>query len=76
MDTMGRIGPAIRPQANAPGTGLTKKSPRQAIEQTIHDLNGPDIHLQEQISPYITTPWWQGPKYYIEGSDDAAEMST
>jgi hypothetical protein len=48
---MGRIGPAIRPQVNAPGTGLTKKSPRQAIEQTIHNLDGPDIHIQEQISP-------------------------
>lgn len=51
IDTIGRIGPAAWPQANAPGTGPIKRSPRQTIEQTIHDLNGPDIHLQEQISP-------------------------
>jgi hypothetical protein len=58
-----------------PRNAQRKRSPRQAIEHTIRELSGPDIHLQERISPYITTPWWQGPKQYLEQtSEDARDV--
>jgi ribonuclease HI len=74
IDTLGRIGPAERPPFESTNSRRKRKSPRQAIEQTIRDLEGPNIRHQEQASPYVTPPWWCGPKHYIESTAKAAKQ--
>ncbi|KAJ3453426.1 hypothetical protein MRS44_017673 [Fusarium solani] len=74
IDALGRIGPAQRSLPESAGNRQKRKSPRQAIEQTIRDLKGPNIRQQEQASAYITPPWWRGPRCSIEGNTKAAKQ--
>ena len=45
-----------------------KISPREAIRQIIETRRGPNARPQEHIEPFVTPPWWQGPRIHIEAT--------
>ena len=47
-------------------------SPLEHIYRRLYQRRGPTIERQEIILPYLTPPWWQGPKTYIEASTEQA----
>jgi ribonuclease HI len=49
-----------------------KFSPRDAIQRVLDGRQGPSLKEQESIPPYVTPPWWQGPKIHIEETADRA----
>jgi ribonuclease HI len=66
LEALTRLGPA-KPEPTRP-----KISPRNAIQRVLDSIQGPSLKEQESIPPYITPPWWQGPKTYIEETADKA----
>jgi ribonuclease HI len=47
-------------------------SPLEHIYRRLYQRRGPAIERQEIILPYLTPPWWQAPKTYIEASAEQA----
>lgn len=70
IDTISRVG-----MAEVTARRGKKTSPRQTITNRIHD--GQDVtseqHEHEHIPPFITPPWWQGPRIHIAGGTEQAE---
>ncbi|KAK4071132.1 hypothetical protein Purlil1_13494 [Purpureocillium lilacinum] len=71
IEALDRIGaPSLRPTRQLQRR-RTKISPREAIQNTIHDREV-NNWTQEQIDPFIAPPWWQGPQTYIEETAEEA----
>ncbi|KAI3545670.1 zinc knuckle [Colletotrichum abscissum] len=70
IDTISRVG-----MAEVTARRGKKISPRQTITNRIRD--GQDVsneqHEHEHIPPFITPPWWQGPRVHIAGGTEQAE---
>ncbi|KAK0368799.1 reverse transcriptase [Colletotrichum limetticola] len=70
IDTISRVG-----MAEVTARREMKISPRQTITNRIRD--GQDVtneqHEHEHIPPFITPPWWQGPRIHIAGGTEQAE---
>lgn len=47
-------------------------SPLDHIHRRLYQRRGPQILKQEIILPYLTPPWWPGPRTCIETSGEAA----
>uniref|UniRef100_A0A8H7K1V6 Reverse transcriptase domain-containing protein n=1 Tax=Bionectria ochroleuca TaxID=29856 RepID=A0A8H7K1V6_BIOOC len=68
LEALIRLGPA----KSEPMKARQKISPRDAIQRVLDGRQGPSLKEQESIPPYITPPWWRGPKTYIEETADRA----
>ncbi|KAK1492719.1 zinc knuckle, partial [Colletotrichum abscissum] len=70
IDTISRVG-----MAEVTARRGKKISPRETITNRIRD--GQDVtneqHEHEHIPPFITPPWWQGPRIHIAGGTEQAE---
>nr|XP_036581842.1 zinc knuckle [Colletotrichum truncatum]KAF6790285.1 zinc knuckle [Colletotrichum truncatum] len=78
IDTINRLGP---PEQGCESTQNRRKrrrkkkqrlSPRHTIEQELHNKQGSNTRPSEQIPPFITPPWWQGPRIYIADTAETA----
>lgn len=47
-------------------------SPLEHIYRRMYQRRGPTIERQEVILPYLTPPWWKGPKTYVETDGERA----
>jgi hypothetical protein len=47
-------------------------SPLEHIYRRLYQRRGPTIERQEVILPYLTAPWWNSPKTYVETSGEQA----
>lgn len=72
--TINRMSPGAQHRSGSEGGPNRRKktSPRQAIEQELLNRQGPDIRPREQIGPFVTPPWWQGPRMYIADTAETA----
>jgi len=48
-------------------------SPLEHIYRRLYQRRGPTIERQEVILPYLTAPWWNDPKTYVETSGEQAK---
>ena len=46
-------------------------SPLRNIRRKVEDQGYEDVGAQEQVPPFVTPPWWQGPRIYIDNADQA-----
>ncbi|KAK0369062.1 zinc knuckle [Colletotrichum limetticola] len=59
--------------AEALPRGGKRMSPRQKVTKRLNDGQGPISEQHEHIPPFITPPWWQGPRIHIAGGTEQAE---
>ncbi|OHW95426.1 reverse transcriptase [Colletotrichum incanum] len=70
IDTVSRVG-----TAEAPARRGTKRSPRQRITKRLLDGQEATNEETEHIPPFVTPPWWQGPRILIAGGAEQAEKA-
>ncbi|OLN89640.1 hypothetical protein CCHL11_10053 [Colletotrichum chlorophyti] len=49
-----------------------RTSPRETIEKELRSKQGNNTRLSENVPPFITPPWWRGPRIFIVDTAEAA----